>query len=490
MPLLLPSRLSYYGLTSRMRMATLPALLTDLEKAYDAVISKAITDVRRHQAAAKKYNIVDLDLQNGLLELLGLQEAVSIGIQTRIEGNAELDYDGMFSLLERTLQSKSARLALMNAPFTATHYDKAIRLAEDVIPRLRDATTAFEALAALRNTLASETRDRGARQVATRVDVHLGGLRDSNLQGVVDASELVHELRRNLMRALSGPGDLDDVRPLLPEQKVAPVRFDIRDERIVIAEEEADPGDRDRLNASVAREELIRSGEELLASLRQSNCDRRVVVVVEYLQSQLVSNENIVRVAMANLRAEHLVPAYEDELATPVAMAWRSHCRAVAMYAAQFPDWQRFVENDAVVQIERDDVSKIRDTVSAMVVELEKKPEAADPEVPKTLKFLNELLVDPNKASKRAAFAVLRSVENLISKAWSFSIDTIVKTATEAQTKVVKATSAALAVVILGLALNGAGGIAPVASKIQDMQWLLDAKVAVAKHLKKIKAGD
>ena len=53
------------------------------------------------------------------------------------------------------------------------------------------------------------------------------------------------------------------------------------------------------------------------------------------------------------------------------------------------------------------DIEYVRDAAANVAAELDAKPELAEPDVPKTILRLNELLKAPGASARRAAFAML-----------------------------------------------------------------------------------
>jgi hypothetical protein len=73
----------------------------------------------------------------------------------------------------------------------------------------------------------------------------------------------------------------------------------------------------------------------------------------------------------------------------------RAHSVGIEMYVAQFPEWHRFVENAAQVQLAESDVEALHKVVSDLIDSMQKQPQLVEPEVPKVLLYLNELIRDP-----------------------------------------------------------------------------------------------
>jgi hypothetical protein len=280
--------------------------------------------------------------------------------------------------------------------------------------------------------------------------------------------------------------DVAELRRIIPAQKVAPIQFEIRNGRLALQRRRSATAAEDRASTEIAREELLRGGQRILTELRGSNCDRRLIESLEYLQEQLSTGESIIRVGLSNIACEMMCGVYEAELPDAVASMIRSHTRGVDMFAAQFPEWNRFVENAAAVHINENDVAAIHATTKSLVQRLDAEANLVDPEVPETLSRLNNLISDPRTASKRAAFAILRSIENLVSKVFSCGADLMEKTVTKTIDGLSTVASKALIVGLLTIALTGASSIGPLASKVKEMASLKSAAELVERQLERM----
>jgi hypothetical protein len=160
------------------------------------------------------------------------------------------------------------------------------------------------------------------------------------------------------------------------------------------------------------------------------------------------------------------------------------------MYLAQFPDWNRFVEKAALAEFADSDVGKLHSALGKIIGSMQQEPDLVEPEVPKTLLCLNELIARPGKFAKRAAFAVLRSIENMISKVIGYSAELADKTMSKGIDSASSLlTSKTFIGGLLALALGSAVLIQPFAGKIEEMQWLKSAVEAVQKELQRMANG-
>jgi hypothetical protein len=280
--------------------------------------------------------------------------------------------------------------------------------------------------------------------------------------------------------------ELDRLQHLLPPQKIAPVQFAIINGRLSLLKTLKGEPAEDPKTADAARSELLAEGERILKELERSNCDRRLIETVQYLQFQISEENNIIRVGLSNIRCQLMCSAFDEELPTAVASMLHAHTLSVEMFVAQFPDWSKFVENAAAVQLDANDIAKLRDATATLVQSLHDHADLVDPEVPKTVAKLNELLTNPGHSGKRAAFAILRSVENLISKIFAYGVELLDATASKTIDGVSSIASKAVIIGLLTLALGSAASISPVTSKITEMQWLKAAAELIQKQLQNI----
>jgi hypothetical protein len=176
--------------------------------------------------------------------------------------------------------------------------------------------------------------------------------------------------------------DVSTLRQIVPNQKIAPVQFEINDNRIVVAHRKSPIHKEDSLNIEAARTELQRNGDKILSELRKSNCDRRLLEAAQELQMQFQTEINAVKIGLMNINCEMMCNAFEAELPPAIASMLKAHTRGVQMLVAQFQDWTRFVENAAEVDLDRDDIKSVKAASKDLVDELKLKPQLVDPEVP------------------------------------------------------------------------------------------------------------
>lgn len=270
---------------------------------------------------------------------------------------------------------------------------------------------------------------------------------------------------------------------IVPNQKVAPAQFSIHAGRLAVVRQSANSAPEDRKNIDASREALLKRGEILLEELSRSNCDRRLLEHVRELQSGLSEEENIIQLGLMNIGCEAMCKAFEAELPDALRGMIEGQTQGIGMYVAQFPEWQHFSEKAALAELNQQDIRQISETANALVKGLLDNPDIADPAVPKTISALMNLISDPASATKRAAFAVLRTIENLIAKAFQYGGMFLEKTAAKSIDDLSTAASKAVVVTLMTVALGSAIGLSPIAAKIGDTSWMKTAAEIVQKQI-------
>lgn len=274
-----------------------------------------------------------------------------------------------------------------------------------------------------------------------------------------------------------------DLRSIVPAQKVAPVQFEIRAGRLAILHTPRKGLPEDAANIANAKQTLLDQGNRILSELERSNCDKRLLESVQLLQRQLEDDGNAIQLGLSNVACEVMVRQFQAELPDAVFAMVKAHTRGVEMFAAQFPEWEKFVENAAATALIESDVDFVAKAAAQVVETLEKSPALAEPEVPKTILRLRELLAAPGASGRRAGFAMLRTLENLISRIYAHCVDFADQTAANTVKQLSMTAATVVVASLLAIALNAAGTISPVAVKVPEMQWLRSATEVLKREL-------
>ncbi len=280
-----------------------------------------------------------------------------------------------------------------------------------------------------------------------------------------------------------GSLSLDDLDRIVPRQQVAPVQFDIVDGRIVVASRAPKTADADRANIQSALEHIRGSGEQLLNNLRNSNCDRRLLESVSELHSQLISEGNVVKIGLTNMACGVMGAQFQAELPDAIAGMLNAYNASISLYVAQFPEWEQFTQKASLIDLDEDDVAEVDIAAGEVIAALAENKALADPEVPKTIAFVRQFLAFPGASSKRAAFAMIRTIENLVSSIVRHSLNFFNKTAENVVDAGSKAASKVI-IGLLGLALMSASGIGPAAMRA-GAPWVKQAAEIVQKQIEK-----
>jgi hypothetical protein len=114
----------------------------------------------------------------------------------------------------------------------------------------------------------------------------------------------------------------------------------------------------------------------------------------------------------------------------------------------------------------------------------DKNPNFAEPDVPETIVSIKKFLSFPGNSSKRAAFAMIRTIENLVSSIIRYSVEFFAKTAEKLLEDLSTAASRTI-VGLLGLALMSATGIGPAALRA-GAPWVNQAAEIVKKQIEQL----
>ena len=289
---------------------------------------------------------------------------------------------------------------------------------------------------------------------------------------------LAQELMHPSPQVVEESSDLIDIahlKSILPTQKIAPLQFEIVQDKLRILSRSSKPEEAAASPVSAAKTQILGLGDQIILELERSNCDRRLLEAINKTQAEILSEKNIVGIAISGIYCGNLAKAFQPELAGAVDVMLSTYSMTIGMYAAQFPEWRSFLENSASAEIDESDLSVIQSAITSLADNLEKNPGLVDPEVPRTLREISQFIQHPRQSAKRMAFAAIRTAENLIISIWKHSADFLGRTLEK--TKEVGSSIASKVVLysLIGIALSAAAGISPLTSKIPEMGWMRNA---------------
>lgn len=278
--------------------------------------------------------------------------------------------------------------------------------------------------------------------------------------------------------------NFEDLVRIVPSQQVAPARFAVAHNRIILADRAPVKNQEDRENISAALEHIKSSGSDLISNLENSNCDRRLLESVRELHTQISNDDNIVKVGLTNLACSVMSGQFKDELPDALNAMFNSYTSSISMYVAQFPEWEQFTQRAAAIELDDADITEIYLAAGEVIQTLEEQPNLADPEVPKTIRLVREFMARPGSSAKRAAFAMMRTLENLVASIVNFSLSIVKKTA-EKTADQISTTASVVIVGLLSIALVGATGIGEAATHA-GAPWVAQAAELVQQQISKL----
>lgn len=299
---------------------------------------------------------------------------------------------------------------------------------------------------------------------------------------LIEFQSYVESVRPELAAAQSLPA-FEDLGRIVPRQQVAPVQFAIVDDRIVVSQQPPRTDEADRANIQSALEHIRGSGDRLVDNLENSNCDRRLLDSIKELQLQLTSDGNIVKIGLTNMACGVMSAQFRAELPDAIAAMFNAYSASISLYVAQFPEWDQFTQKAAAIDLDDDDLVEVDTAAGEIIAALAANPQLADPEVPKTIAFVRQFLAVPGGSSKRAAFAMIRTIENLVSSIIRHSVSFFSKTA-EKTVEAGSTVASKVIVAMLGIALMSASGIGPAAVRA-GAPWVQQAAEIVQKQIEK-----
>lgn len=262
------------------------------------------------------------------------------------------------------------------------------------------------------------------------------------------------------------------LKNLLPEQRLAPVSFSVRAGMLTINRQHVSSGLDNTRDVAAAKSQLIAKGEEIIGHLALSNCDPRITQTVIEIQKKLGEDANIIQLGLLNTEYAAVCSSFYDELPEAVALKMTAHSMGIGMFVAQFPEWARFAEKAAQVAIEPADAITLAHAAELTAERLEADKSLSEPQVPMIIRHLAELVKDPATFSRRAVFAVFRTLENLVISVFRFGADVLEKTSAKTADSLSTTASKLASGALLGIAVGVALQVSPIAATIQGGEWM------------------
>jgi hypothetical protein len=295
---------------------------------------------------------------------------------------------------------------------------------------------------------------------------------------IMRTMRLAQELMDPSPQVVEGSSDLIDIarlKSILPTQKIAPLQFEIVQDQLKILSRSSKSEEVATSLVLAAKVDILERGDQIVLELSRSNCDRRLLDAISKTQAQILSEENIVRIAISGMYCGNLAKEFQAELSGAIDVMLSTYSITIGMYAAQFPEWRTFLENSASAQIDESDLSGIQSTMLSLADNLESNSNHVDQEVPRTLREISQFIQHPRQSAKRMAFAAVRTAENLLISIWKHSADFLMKALDKTKETGSSIASKAVVYSLITIALGAAAGISPLTSKIPEMGWMRNA---------------
>lgn len=221
--------------------------------------------------------------------------------------------------------------------------------------------------------------------------------------------EALQAFRHLIIRAIDGsiPSqgvlNFQNAPSIVPRQQLAPAQFEIRNNKLSVKRNQSSPRKDDISNVSLALDHIINSGQNLIDTLKNSNCDSRLVEQVSILNKSIAANDNIIQIGLTNIACNIMSSQFKGELPDAVVSMFYSYNNSISMYAAQFPEWEKFVSNANNVEISPEDVSEIESAAENIIYELSQDPGISDDSVPQTIKNIRSFIKSPGSGAKKSS---------------------------------------------------------------------------------------
>jgi|UniRef100_B0T5U8 hypothetical protein len=226
-----------------------------------------------------------------------------------------------------------------------------------------------------------------------------------------------------------------------------------------------------------ARSVFTHQIDYILRDLEASNVDRRFVAGFEHLKEVSETGE-AVAVGLAHLSLQAATETYRDEVPDATLSLISGLGVAVGAYTNQFEDWRVFSQY-ASAEAATMTGEQVAVATNSVVQAIEQHQELATPEVPATLKHIQEWLANPKQANQRLLFGIVRTLENFASATYQIWLDLVSETSKQTSKYLSKAIAAASAVAVLTSTLTALSHL-PVA----ELGWVKAARIVIERTIK------
>jgi hypothetical protein len=255
-------------------------------------------------------------------------------------------------------------------------------------------------------------------------------------------------------------------------QKVGPFQYDYHSGVLKVSEKKSSILSQDRNSAEAAKDEILRISESLQNEISSSNIDPRLFNQIELITKQIKESSSVIVVGLSNITLSSLVTSLYDEIPDHLSSRIDAFRIATGMYVGQSQDWHRFCDNAAQSEISQNDITAAIEAARRSLPRLIKYRKLIDPEVPKSLELMLELVNDPAKSGTRSIFGLIRTIENLTAALWGAIYRLYQAGLLGVEKGVTNGLSAAVTIGVIATTLQLSSGISPSAARALRADWI------------------
>lgn len=287
------------------------------------------------------------------------------------------------------------------------------------------------------------------------------------------------------------PSTIEDIAdpPLsevVPTQQSAPLQFAVLNGKLQLKKQSAKSKAEDRKIISLGKASLQDDSNTLLNSLRETNADPRLSLAVAGIRDTLASDADVIRLGMLSISCETMCRKFSDQLSDIVSSQLEALSTNLSLFVAQFPEWQRFIENASqTTALAHEDIQHLYRGGLALVEKLKTDDTLVDPQVPRSVELILEAIRDPRRSSKRAIYGTVTTIQNLLSAIFT-GFGGLLGSGFSGLKEGLKTSIKAITIAgLLTVAAQQASTLSPTISKVTNSNWLDQAAKIVEKALEK-----
>lgn len=279
----------------------------------------------------------------------------------------------------------------------------------------------------------------------------------------------------------------EEIENIVPKQQLGPLYFAVSKGRLTVQKRKSHPLDGAEDLAEQARQKLIIDARSIVNDLGLSNSDQRVVDLINVIIDGIEASSNIIQIGISVITLNKYCDRMDDEIPLILSAKIKGLALGLNHYVGQHKEWEEFAGNSASADFTADDLESTKRVAGQIIDGLEANSEFVAPEVPNSIRLLMEAISKPAVASKRAAYAVIRAIENLVSAMCNECIK-VVKSSADGVAEGAKVGSKALALSAI-LTVGGAlvvsiipvSTLSPSLLSVMKAEWLQELLKVIGK---------